>query len=567
MRKRFRQLGRCVALLALALVPGLMGQGGQIPLESHEVFVARTAEEMIARRDFVVPHFNDEPRINKPPLSYWLVAAVDWCTGADGRVTPFESRAPSILGGVLCVVCVFLTGRLLFGELEGWVGAMMLSGSVGFMMYTHSARPDMLYAGWIALAGVGFAALFLRGATVVSGRQTSWIALGSIVVGLGMATLTKSPWAPMALLLGAIVAAWTIYGRHAVGRMVRPGCSAAAILLPFIAWYGLMLVAVQNEAGASWGAEVGRRLDSGSILKWLEPYYAIRMFHLAAPWWPVYPIALVLPVFRFWRKRPEAMFAWWVFMISMLAWQVLPGRRPHYTLPVLVLLCPLMATIVCQALLRGVVWSKRPRVLTGFRVQIATLVVACIAGAVATAGASASLLFGVLACVFMGVGVLIESGQLARPGAVASVGVLAALLTGTVASSGLGWSDERSEARAFALAVGEQVSRDAPLIAWRGDWEVAQYYLSRTIPRSRDVDEIREMLRDRGCVYLLTDRRLDAPPEFRVAEVDVQTVLRTEIRKSRLYRVSLSDDGTMIALRTPVLDGSGPIMPGRHRDP
>lgn len=62
-------------LVALTLLVGAANMVG-LPMEPHETFVVRTVEEMHDRGDFVVPYLNDRPRLNKPPLNYWLTALV-----------------------------------------------------------------------------------------------------------------------------------------------------------------------------------------------------------------------------------------------------------------------------------------------------------------------------------------------------------------------------------------------------------------------------------------------------------------------------------------------------------
>ena len=74
-------------VLALAVAIGVAGMT-TLPPDEHEVLVLRTATEMHARGDWIVPYFNGEPRLNKPPVSYWLTAAV---ATLGGRQEPDQS--------------------------------------------------------------------------------------------------------------------------------------------------------------------------------------------------------------------------------------------------------------------------------------------------------------------------------------------------------------------------------------------------------------------------------------------------------------------------------------------
>ncbi len=62
-------------LLALAAVPYFLNLGATSIIDSNEAFYTETPREMIESGNYISPTFNYEPRLNKPPLSYWAVAA------------------------------------------------------------------------------------------------------------------------------------------------------------------------------------------------------------------------------------------------------------------------------------------------------------------------------------------------------------------------------------------------------------------------------------------------------------------------------------------------------------
>ncbi len=81
-------------VVLLAFVTGLAGTLRDRPLETHEIYVAQTAREMMASGDFVRPVFNGLPRLNKPPLMYWsVIAAASVLPTADAA--PISPALPS----------------------------------------------------------------------------------------------------------------------------------------------------------------------------------------------------------------------------------------------------------------------------------------------------------------------------------------------------------------------------------------------------------------------------------------------------------------------------------------
>ena len=62
---------------------------------------------MMERGDYVNPTFNYEPRINKPVLSYWIVAGFYHLFGVSVGV----QRIPIALGGIVLIVTAFFLAR------------------------------------------------------------------------------------------------------------------------------------------------------------------------------------------------------------------------------------------------------------------------------------------------------------------------------------------------------------------------------------------------------------------------------------------------------------------------
>src|SRR5438552_9368387 len=64
-----------IIILALAVAPYFIKLGASSLWDANEAFYAETPREMIEAGDFINPSFNYQPRFNKPPLCYWVVAA------------------------------------------------------------------------------------------------------------------------------------------------------------------------------------------------------------------------------------------------------------------------------------------------------------------------------------------------------------------------------------------------------------------------------------------------------------------------------------------------------------
>src|SRR6188768_21931 len=96
-----------IALLCLGAVAFVIDLGGSTIWDANEAFYVETPREMIERGDYVNPTFNYEPRINKPVLSYWIVAGLYNAFG----VSVTTERAAIAAAALAMIAAAFLLGR------------------------------------------------------------------------------------------------------------------------------------------------------------------------------------------------------------------------------------------------------------------------------------------------------------------------------------------------------------------------------------------------------------------------------------------------------------------------
>src|SRR5262245_54712022 len=94
-------------LLVLAVCPYFIDLDGSSIWDANEAFYVETPREMIERGDYVFPTFNYEPRVNKPVLSYWIVAGFYQAFG----ISPGVQRIPIAIGGLVLIAIAFVLAR------------------------------------------------------------------------------------------------------------------------------------------------------------------------------------------------------------------------------------------------------------------------------------------------------------------------------------------------------------------------------------------------------------------------------------------------------------------------
>jgi len=334
--------------LALALICLVsLGAGiHDVPPETHEMFVTGTVREMHARHDYLVPYFNGELRLTKPPLAYWFTAVVAKMTDDLHDVQPWHARVPSVVAGMVMVLLTGVLGLRLFDPAVGLLAAALLGGSWSLFHYAHSARPDMLYAACCTAQILALVLAWQWRARPRRQRWASWAAWLSI----GLAILSKGPQLPAMILLAFVL--WFAINQeswHLVLRTLRPWsgiCLAAVISLPWWWWLhqqpGTASTLAHSELSGSLLVPGWHHLFSG--------FYLLSALQFMLPW--VIPMA-VLPWYV-WQARYDAPRRRMLNLLGLLV--VIPmlllplglQLRDHYILPVMGPLSVLLAVATLQ---------------------------------------------------------------------------------------------------------------------------------------------------------------------------------------------------------------------------
>jgi 4-amino-4-deoxy-L-arabinose transferase-like glycosyltransferase len=471
-------------LVVLTLLVGAANMVG-LPMEPHETFVVRTVEEMHDRGDFLVPYLNDRPRLNKPPLNYWLTALVADVAGDLHRVAPWEGRLVSVLAGGGLVAISGALGGALAGPAVGLMAAAITASSYGTFYYTHSARPEMLYAFWCALGLLGFVRAWQANEPATRGR---W-ALG-MWVAYALACLTKGPQLPVMLVLACVA----FVGLHAPLRsqaltLLRP-VTGLLILLTLNApwWY-----AVRESVGqaALENSQLGGALLRPSLIDG-DPYYLYRTWQLVLPWAALLPALITL---RRTDSVQRPVLVWLVLVVGVPAVMLSfgPQERWYYMLPVL----PALAVVLAIAAERFWTGERLRRWMPAWLLGH---------GLLALVGVTA---LGLLYRYHLGLpagGVLLivavtawawrrhhRRGGLSLPGAILITANLFMIATASLAFSPQLWGTDRYAERAAAERLARLVGPDEPLASWRADLTNLIYYLDRPIPRAERMEDLQRL--------------------------------------------------------------------------
>ncbi len=177
-----------VGLALVGLVLFFYRLGAPALMDPDEGRYAEIAREFFVRGDWLIPHLNLLPYLEKPPLVYWLTALSFKALGA----TEAAARLPSAVSALAGVFLAYALGRRLWGPGPGVLGAMVLARTAGYVALGRILTLDMTFSLWLSLGiGLGYLALS-RG----QNRLWPWAYLA-----LALAVLTKGP---VALVLAGL---------------------------------------------------------------------------------------------------------------------------------------------------------------------------------------------------------------------------------------------------------------------------------------------------------------------------------------------------------------------------
>lgn len=313
---------------------------------AHEARVVVTAENMVQKKDWVVPIFNDRIRLEKPPLAYWATAAARWIAGS---MEEKVFRMPPALLGVAGVFMATLVSIRMFGGQTGLMTALFLSLTLGYLIEARSAEVDIYLTFSVTLMLMIGSSIFLGSRR----RDWLWLLMGAAAA---LGALAKGPVVfffagPM------ILGGWYLFP----DRRPRLLWLAAALLLFLLLSSIWPLLLIQRLGVDSvwqvWSSDLVRNVEAD--VKSRRPFYFyLILFPLSTFPWSILSVAAVL--LPFWKEvRPRSAFrqkTLWLTLIVLVAiacFSFVGKKKTDYLAPLLPMIAILNAAAweqICQNL-------------------------------------------------------------------------------------------------------------------------------------------------------------------------------------------------------------------------
>ena len=304
---------------------------------------------MIQRADYVVPHFNNQLRLDKPPLAYWAQVASYRIFGE----SDFGARFPSAIAAALTALVIVGWGYRIGAAAVGWWAAIIFTLSLQTFVHAKAAVADMWLVLFMTLAGwVGYELIQ---------RPTSnqWRLWWAFYLSLALGFLAKGPiaWIPLLTVLTTIVLArdWQL-ARHFKflrGILLMVGVVALWGIPALIQTHGqFFAIGIgRHVIGRSLATMEGHGASSFGMYLLLLPFYFVTIFVSFFPW------SIKLPwLIRQLRRQKNAgisnpgysgneidNYLLTGIAVIFVIFTLVSTKLPHYTLPAFPLLALLLA--------------------------------------------------------------------------------------------------------------------------------------------------------------------------------------------------------------------------------
>lgn len=333
-RSEPRQLWRdLLPLLGLAFLVLGAGFGLRDPWPADEPRFALIARDMVDSGHWLFPTAGGDWYQDKPPLFFWLIAAIYALTGS----LRYSFLLPSLLAAVGTLLLVYDLGRRLWDRATGLAAALALLFTVQFSLEAHLVHIDTVLCFWTTLSLYGLCRHLLLG------EGWRWYALGGFAAGLGVITKGVG-FLPLLVLLPYAFARWR---KWPVPRPRQGGSrwwiAPLMMLLAIALWLGPMLVAVATSDDPRLVAYRDEILFQQTLTRYSHAWHHLRppYYYLGVMLTYWLPLSALLPwLIPRWRERLRERDT---RVLALLGWVALvvvfftasPGKRGIYILPAL----------------------------------------------------------------------------------------------------------------------------------------------------------------------------------------------------------------------------------------
>ena len=318
----------------------------------NESFYAEAVREMFESGNFLEIFYNYEPRYNKPPLTYWLIASSSVVFG----LNEFAIRLPIVLMAIVSIWLTYLIGRQLYSNKGGMFAMVMMAFSLQLLAVKQYASPEIPLTFFFILTIY----YFLKGFDL---RKSKFMIYG--FVALGFTVLTKG--FPYIIVIGGIIGLYILLKNSFKWskiwqdiQLLKLPIGIPITLLIGLSWVIFMYMKDGSEFWEIYYRETfGRALSKKTngpkpffyleVISWSILPYSLAFFYALIKW------------IKDWRKASEVLLPICWFIVMFIIFTVAKGKIPTYMIQahpaLLLMIVPLLLEYEPKSTIWKALWS------------------------------------------------------------------------------------------------------------------------------------------------------------------------------------------------------------------
>jgi 4-amino-4-deoxy-L-arabinose transferase-like glycosyltransferase len=307
-----REISTGMAWLILAVIFAAVQLGSLFTpplLDDADASHAQAAQHIAETGDWITLKVDGIRYLEKPPLPYWIEAALYRVFGENA----FATRLPNSLALLGCAWLAWLWGRRAWGRRAGFYAALGVLTSIGPFLFTRFAIPE---------AVLSFLLLFALYSFITGLESQRPIRFYGMWAALALATLTKGLIAPV-FFLAAAIPLLLLSGLWRRWRNLKPFSGVLLFLAIAAPWHIMAGLANPDQ-----GHPVGNHPTLGNVHGfWYFYFLNEHVFRFLGTRFP--HDYNRLPLLWYWLAHLVWLFPWSLFLPALI---VVAWRTRHHWL-------------------------------------------------------------------------------------------------------------------------------------------------------------------------------------------------------------------------------------------
>ncbi|MCX7766956.1 MAG: glycosyltransferase family 39 protein [Candidatus Sumerlaeia bacterium] len=286
---------------------------------------AEAAREMIIKGDYITPWLNDEPRLQKPILIYWLIIASYKLVG----VSELGARLPSAIAATGTAIVLYFLCRALFNPLIGLLAGIIFALSPLTSAIARISNTDMTLTFFITASLASFATVYFL-------QRSEYLFF--FYLALAFASLTKGYvgfFIPLIIIFIFLLSVRQLK----FFRQLKLFQGLIIFLLINLPWY-LMIILIHKEALRYYLVEEGWQRFFTTHHERQQPvyYYVILIIPAFFPW-SLFLLETFIKQINFGLKtlasqfpRQFYFFIWYI--VGLGVFSLSGSKLPTYIMPI-----------------------------------------------------------------------------------------------------------------------------------------------------------------------------------------------------------------------------------------